>query len=201
MSWSRRTIAAMTSASERKLDHRTGARRHCFDLLNNGAVEATLAWLQDADCRDRVGWYLMRPGRARAPRRLAVDRAIEDLAAELRRPDAVWLEDADSLAMLTADRALQHALRLVRGELPASPDRLESFRPGRYEVLVADAELVSLGSAFPALALSRWGGVVVLEGAFDAASMQAARDRLARLGARVVGVLPSDRSRQHGGSH
>ena len=169
--------------------HRPAARRHSFELMRDDVLEATLAWYQDAADRRGLGWYLERPGRARAPRRLSVEHAIDDLAGDRLRSTADWLEDADSLAMLTTDRALRQAEQLLRGELTPRTRRLDSFRAGRYEVLVTAADAVALAIAFPTAGLSQSGAVTVLEGCFDESSMQAALDRLAQLGVTVVGVV------------
>lgn len=165
---------------------------HSFELLDGDAVEARLEWRQDAINRAGLGWWFVRVGHARAPRRLNVDQSIADLAADERRPSARWSEDADSLAMLTTGAALTRAEQLLRGHIAPVQSGDAQFESGRYEILVTGCDAVTLAVALPTTAIYEWGGIVVIADELDDASLRATLDRLAHIGAEIVGVLPAD---------
>jgi hypothetical protein len=174
-----------------RYQRRPAAAPHSFELVRGESVEARLEWRQDVTHRGALGWFV-RIGHARAPRRLDVDPAIAALAADGERASAEWSEDADSLAMLTAGVALHRAEQLLRGLLGSPPEAGDpQFTPGPYEILVSGCDAVAVAVVLPTTAIYEWGGMVVVTDEFDQDSLRAMLDRLAQIGAEVVGVLPA----------
>ena len=161
--------------------------RHAYELFVDGEPVAQLEWRQDEQRRRDAGWWLVNRAGSRPPRRLHVDRAIDDLAADARRPAAEWADDADSLALLTADLALLRAERLLAGRIAMREER-DALPAGAYEIVVDGVDVVELAMALPHVAVHRLDDVLVVSGDFDAASIRAALDRLGQIGARIVAV-------------
>jgi hypothetical protein len=154
-----------------------------FELQRGGRVVARLRWRMRP--RNALGWYLER--RARPPRRLEVDAAIDALARDTRMDRESWDERADALAFLSTALALDAADRALRGGLAAASARpLES---GRYELHITGLDPVLPGCAFPEAAGVSAGDTSVLVGTFDDCAMTAVVRRVNLLGGRVLAMF------------
>jgi hypothetical protein len=152
--------------------------------------------MQDADWREKTGWYLRRTdadGDVVFERRLEVDDAVPLLADDADAPDEAWIAAADGVATLTTDAALAQAEWELRGGRPGSAPQLPPTNgPRRYEIFLRGVEATPLGLAFPHLAVTQGDGFVVLAGALEPARLGPVIDRCLALGCQVVGVI-SDR--------
>lgn len=171
---------------------------HSWELSWRRRLVARLEWVQDADWREKAGWYLRRTdpeGDTVHQRRLDVDPSVQRLAEDSESPVSEWLAAADVVATLTTDAALAQAEWELRGGEPGSaPQLAPSSGPRGYEIFVRGADAATLGLAFPRLAVNEGDGFCVMCGTLDAAALGTTIDRCVALGYEVIGVI-TDRER------
>jgi len=163
--------------------------RHEYALFDRGQLVARLEW-RSGD-RSAVGWYLARKGRA--PDRLAVDPAIDELARDARSEQADWQRAAELAAILSTALALDAAERLLhqRPQRPTGRFRRLTSRQ-RFEIYVTDVAADVLLHAIPELPLSAVSDVTVLAGELLPEAFEAIARRIALLGGRVVATFRED---------
>jgi hypothetical protein len=150
-----------------------------------------LDWFCDADGRDLTGWYLCGAAGPGAPRsrRLAVDPAIEIVAADRATPAREWTEWVDTVAALTEAIAITRAQDAMLERAPEPPAGvIAASAPRRYELVVTGVDAARLARAFPALACTERDRTVVLSGVLDDSALRGISRRLASLGCRLAGV-------------
>jgi hypothetical protein len=165
---------------------------HTWELRrpDSGGVYV-LDWYHDADQRDLTGWYLRGPAGPGGPRsrRLAVDPAIEIVAADRATPAQEWTEWAETVAALTEAIAITRAQDAMLDGAPEPPARaLAGSAPRHYELVVTGVDAARLARAFPALACTESDRTVVLSGVLDDSALRGISRRLATLGCRLAGV-------------
>ena len=146
--------------------------RHRFELLRHGRVVADLEWHQDPRRRAEVGWYL-RPAGASETQRLPRDADVERLAADGDAPDAVWTDDADATALISAAvarRVARDALRRRDPEAMAAAD--DDVSLGRLEIEVLASDPDDVVSGFPGLDVRCEAQRCFLTGEFTAGSLR-----------------------------
>jgi hypothetical protein len=173
--------------------HARGGASHSWELRWRRRLVARLEWMQDPSWRERTGWYLRRTdpeGEAVFERRLEVDPSVARLAGDADAPEEEWLAAADVVATLTTDAALAQAEWELRGGEPGTaPQLAPTSGPRGYEIFVRGADAVTLGMAFPRLAVNEGEGFCVLSGTLDASALGTTVDRCVALGYEVIGVI------------
>ena len=188
-----------SSDMEAELQRRArGGASHSWELRWRRRLVARLEWVQDAEWREKTGWYLRRTdpeGDTMFERRVEVDPSVQRLAEDTHAPAEEWAAAAEVVATLTTDAALAQAEWELRGGPPGTPPQLApSSGPRSYEIFVRGAEATDLGLAFPRLAVNEGGGFCVLSGTLDVTGLGTTIDRCISLGYEVIGVI-TDRER------
>jgi hypothetical protein len=147
----------------------------------NGHLAGHLEWRQRP--RRDTGWYLTGP--EHAVRRLAVDPAIDALAADAGAKQSQWEERAADLALLSLPLALDRADDLLRGGRAVPESRVCA---GVYELRVAGIDAGLLPYALPEAVVDATEAVVTITGHFDDPALARVLRRLALLGGRIVAI-------------
>jgi hypothetical protein len=160
--------------------------QHAYEIFDDGNHVGRLEWRLRP--RSVAGWYLTID--PRAPERLHVDPAIDDLAKDKRSATHDWELHAELAAILSTALALDAAELFLHPEreLPRGRfRRIPTF--GGYEIHVTDVDPAILARAVPELHLQSVANVVILAGVLASIGLETALRRIALLGGRVVAVF------------
>jgi hypothetical protein len=170
-------------------------RPHRYELHDQDHAIGRLEWR--ALPRRGAGWYLMRPpGPAE---RLAVDPAIDELAADERSSEHDWELNAELAAILSTALALDAAEAALhpRDDPPRGRfRRLSTAR--RYEIYVSGLEPSLLAHTVPELPLTSVADACILEGELLPEGFAAVVRRVELLGGTIVAVFGDDAEAESG---
>ena len=124
-----------------------------------------------------------------APRRLAVDPAVDELAADSQSDDHAWELHAELAAILSTALALDAAERTIHERPRRRGRRFRRLRTDRYEIYVKEITPEVLGRTVPELAVSSASDVVLLEGRLLSDAVPTILRRLTLLGGTVTAVF------------
>jgi hypothetical protein len=158
-----------------------GSEEHSYPLFSDGRAVGRLVWR--AEPRQSAGWFLV-PEEG-APRKLSVDAAIDDLAAQGGDARA-WSLHAEVAAILSTALALDAAERMVNERPPRGQGRFRRLERTHFEIQVKGVAPAVLARAVPEMAISSVSEVVALEGDLPGDAVPTVLRRLALLGGTVV---------------
>jgi hypothetical protein len=161
-------------------------RPHRYDLHDHDRAVGRLEWRLHP--RSAAGWYLVRP--PDGPRRLDVDPAIDELAADERSSEHDWELSAELAAILSTSLALDAAERELHPRSDTLRGRFRRLNTARrYEIYVTGLDTALLGHAVPELPLTAVSDASVLEGHLLPDGFAAVIRRIELLGGRIVAVF------------
>ena len=169
-------------------ERRDVAQPHAYEVFDDSRPVGRLEWRSRP--RSAVGWYLTLP--PRAPDRLGVDPAIDQLAGDRTSSDHDWELSAELSAILSTAMAVDATDRLLHPRAAPPRRRFNRLSTGPYEIHVTDIEPYVLAHAVPELPLTAVSDVRILEGELHEDALTAALRRIALLGGRVVAVFRSE---------
>ena len=156
-------------------------RRDRWHLHCNGRPLGRLEWRQRP--RDQAGWYVVCGHYV--PRRLDVDPAVDELAADRTSTPEVWALNAELARTLSFSLALDAADRLLNpGRRP-----VVTGREGAHVLYLVGVSADLLGQAVPEMRIEPLRGSLTLVGHIAGAALERAVRRICLLGGRVVGIL------------
>jgi hypothetical protein len=161
-----------------------GSEEHSYPLFSDGRAVGRLVWR--AQPRHSAGWFLVPEDGT--PRKLSVDAAIDDLAAQVGDAHA-WALHGEVAAILSTALALDAAERALHERPPRRFGRFGRVERARYEIYVKDVSPRVLGRAVPEMAISFVSDVVALEGDLPGDAIPVILRRLSLLGGTVVEVI------------
>ena len=161
-------------------------RPHRYDLYDHDRAVGRLEWRLHP--RDQSGWYLVCP--PDAPRRLDVDPAIDELAADAHSGEHDWELSAELAAILSTALALDAAEKALHPRTDALRGRFRRLSTARrYEIYVTGLDPTLLAHAVPELPLTAVSDASVLEGDLLPDGFATVIRRIELLGGRIVAVF------------
>jgi hypothetical protein len=161
---------------------------HRYPLFDGDRPAGVLVWRSQP--RQYAGWFVL--PHDGAPRRLEVDPAVDELAADRRSDEPAWELHAELAAILSTSMALDAAERTIHDRPHRHGGRFRRLTADGYEIYVKNLTPEVLGRTVPELAVSSVSDVVVLEGRLLADAVPVILRRLALLGGSVVAVLTAE---------